>query len=503
MSGRHELTSAPERPEIMAEALMVRGPSSKAAPMLWDLSVVPPKWTPPALTSTALRTSPANVVSLEMSTMKALGRLRKLLTKLCSDKGMKANLRSLTFERWRFSAKHEEEEVLATAIIGDKEKEGASSKKRKRASRARSLHPLIPSTTSSSAEDDLATELSRQGLSKSDATEVAASLGEASRDEANKLLKLAEAVQSGRVLKTSPIAVTQNRYTLDMVCGKVQVQLSRHAYEKLLYFNSVAMPSEKSVSTADGENQEKASDDNDETSGNDRGNEALNQRLFALLIRYKTLQGAGFQAAIGPPVWRVLQSRLHVGLEGFGSPLNAYLPAFGSAFPDVDGPFGSRGSFFALRLSGGSIAVNPPFVHSVMDAMAEHIECLLKAASERIPIGSHTLSFCVFLPGWQECVGFQKLSNSTYLRRLILIAATEHGYCDGAAYQRQDPYRFSPYDTAVFVLQTDRAVKKWPADDAFEHELRIAFAQCTPSESAVKRQSKKGKGAYRANSGEK
>ena len=34
-----------------------------------------------------------------------------------------------------------------------------------------------------------------------------------------------------------------------------------------------------------------------------------------------------------------------------------------------------------------------------------------------------------------------------------------------AAHQRQDPYRFSPYDTAVFVLQTDKAARKWPADE--------------------------------------
>ena len=67
---------------------------------------------------------------------------------------------------------------------------------------------------------------------------------------------------------------------------------------------------------------------------------ALHQRLFALLLRYQSLQGHGFQAGIGPPVWSFLQQKLGVGVEGFGSPLNAYLPAFGSAFPDGDGPFG-------------------------------------------------------------------------------------------------------------------------------------------------------------------
>jgi len=92
---------------------------------------------------------------------------------------------------------------------------------------------------------------------------------------------------------------------------------------------------------------------------------AFHQRLFALLLRYKTLRGHGFHAAIAPAVWRVLTSRLGVGFEAFASPLNCYLPTFGSGFSDVDGAFGSSGSFFRLKpaqLASGSSACNPPFV---------------------------------------------------------------------------------------------------------------------------------------------
>ena len=52
------------------------------------------------------------------------------------------------------------------------------------------------------------------------------------------------------------------------------------------------------------------------------------------------------QAAAGPPVFKLLRDRLAVGFECFASPLNAAFARFGSAFPDVDGPFGSAGSFF-------------------------------------------------------------------------------------------------------------------------------------------------------------
>lgn len=52
------------------------------------------------------------------------------------------------------------------------------------------------------------------------------------------------------------------------------------------------------------------------------------------------------QAAVGPPVFELLRRRLSVGFECFASPLNAAYERCASAFPDVDGPFGSCGSFF-------------------------------------------------------------------------------------------------------------------------------------------------------------
>ena len=99
--------------------------------------------------------------------------------------------------------------------------------------------------------------------------------------------------------------------------------------------------------------------------GSDDARAGLHARLFALLLRYKSIQGHGFQAAIGPPVWEVCRARLGVGVECFASPLNAYLPAYGSAFADVDAPFGSRGDFFKFAPLAGSFCANPPFVHEV------------------------------------------------------------------------------------------------------------------------------------------
>lgn len=187
-------------------------------------------------------------------------------------------------------------------------------------------------------------------------------------------------------------------------------------------------------------------------------------------------------------MWALLQARLGVAFECFASPLNAYLPQFCSGFEDVDAPFGSRGSFFGFKPLTGSFAANPPFVHPIMDSMADHISALLEAAQDR-----HALAFAVFLPAWREGRAFHRLSASPFLRRTVLLAAADHGYCDGASYQRKDPFQESPFDTACFFLQTDRAAQSWPADSAFEAELRTAMAQCVPSAAAVQRQLRKRK----------
>ena len=63
----------------------------------------------------------------------------------------------------------------------------------------------------------------------------------------------------------------------------------------------------------------------------------------------------------------------------------------------------------------------------------------------------------------------------------------------GASHQRADPLRASPYDTVVFVLQTERGSRKWPADGRFEAELRAAFAASVPLSSAAERQERKRK----------
>ncbi len=59
--------------------------------------------------------------------------------------------------------------------------------------------------------------------------------------------------------------------------------------------------------------------------------------------------------------------------------------------------------------------------------------------------------------------------------------SSDHGFCDGAQHQRQDRFRESPFDTAIFILQNKAAAKMWPASESIRMELLKAMAQGKPS----------------------
>lgn len=83
------------------------------------------------------------------------------------------------------------------------------------------------------------------------------------------------------------------------------------------------------------------------------------------------------QAAVHAPVLDTLHTHFDTCMECFASPLNCRWPRFCSLFADTDAPFGSLGSFFKFRPSGGSFQANPPFDKACVSQMAAHIFKLL------------------------------------------------------------------------------------------------------------------------------
>jgi phosphorylated CTD-interacting factor 1 len=192
----------------------------------------------------------------------------------------------------------------------------------------------------------------------------------------------------------------------------------------------------------------------------DPESEAFNACVARLLLRYEACagsEGAALQSALPPAAFAVLTDALGVEMECFASPLNCHYARYCSAFPDVDARFGSRGSFFDFWPASGSFEANPPFVEELVRDMAAHIDRLLRAA--RGP-----LSFCVFLPDWQDAEGNMALARSPFLRGTALAEPQRHSYMCGKQHSvptHGERVYTAVHATRVFVLQNEAGLAKW------------------------------------------
>jgi len=201
------------------------------------------------------------------------------------------------------------------------------------------------------------------------------------------------------------------------------------------------------------------------------------EALFCLLLRYETLEGFGFQSSLTGRVFDALRDMLGISMECFASPLNCRFGRFCSAFPDVDVPFGSLGSFFEVfadepsAVSEGSFEANPPFLPPLIGAMAHLIDKAIKRAQSRgLP-----LSFAVIIPVNRDVN--RTLEASPFLRRTLVAVHRQHTYNEGRQHAHvAGRERASTCDTAIFFLQSDAAVGKWPVTDESCSVLLSAMA---------------------------
>lgn len=82
-------------------------------------------------------------------------------------------------------------------------------------------------------------------------------------------------------------------------------------------------------------------------SGNDSVNWFVNEHCLFVCVQVMfgsgANEGTGLQGALPVSVFEALNRQFGVSFECFASPLNCYFKQFSSAFPDIDGYFGSRG----------------------------------------------------------------------------------------------------------------------------------------------------------------
>ena len=346
--------------------------------------------------------------------------------------------------------------------------------------------PVVPQPAASApADPDLVADIVKAGCTAADAAAVAHELAGMSRREA-------DSIASAPLSAAAHVVVQRHKHSIDVIFahrggsgggrsgggggggGESKVlKLNPTHYDKLRAMYRRASASSSSRSSSDDAGEE----------------ERFHCRLYAVLARYHGVQGHGFQAALGEDAFAALHAHFGVSLECFASPLNCRYAAHCSAYADTDRPFGSLGSFFDFHPVRGSFEANPPFEEVVMARCVEHIEALLRGASG-------AMSFVVVVPAWRDAEAWRALDASPFKRRVLVVARDEHGFCDGAAHQRRDRYRDSPYDTALFFLQNGEGAAQWPASDGALDAVRRAMALALPTVAMRKRQKRDGRGTH-------
>lgn len=204
----------------------------------------------------------------------------------------------------------------------------------------------------------------------------------------------------------------------------------------------------------------------------DKKMENFMARVWCLLKRYNVFcaNSPETQVSVPIPILESLHKNFGVTFECFASPLNCYFRQYCSAFADTDAFFGSRGSILDLNAVSGSFLVNPPiYCNALIEAALNHIERLLSESSD-------PLSFVIFLADGETSF-INKLDNSTFKRRQVMIPAYEHYYRHGFQYSvpKSDVNVRSPTCTLVAWLQNNAGFQKWNPTEERVDSLLEAF----------------------------
>ncbi len=221
------------------------------------------------------------------------------------------------------------------------------------------------------------------------------------------------------------------------------------------------------------------------------------RRVFCVIHRYESLSGAsdGYQMAFPHSGFQWLRDNVGVEIECFASPLNCWNQRMCSVARDTDQFFGSMGNFFLFDGScatgkvsatnmglpqGGSFEANPPFVESVMNRMAHHIEKILTSFANRDDV---PFSFSVIVPAWTDCEGINVMTNSKFLRPqpkyVLRLEKRKHNYRPGMQHRTTHEEQPSNVDTLVFFLQNNAGAKKWPVTVKMAETLKTRLKDDT------------------------
>ena len=135
--------------------------------------------------------------------------------------------------------------------------------------------------------------------------------------------------------------------------------------------------------------------------------------------------------------------------EGFASAFNHYFDRFCSAFPDLEKPFGSMGSFFdTTNWETDVVYVNPPFDETLMNTAMERIYKYLQEDN------THR-KFIFTLPNWDNWPELEALKTSQWTTSLTIYKKGELPFID---YMNNKKIIY-PCDIAEIVLEKQEEIE--------------------------------------------
>ena len=130
--------------------------------------------------------------------------------------------------------------------------------------------------------------------------------------------------------------------------------------------------------------------------------------IWSLYNRYNVLKIAGLQLAIPPELYGYFHNNFDMNFELFASAINAYSDHFCSVLYDIEKYFGSRNSFFDLKIKKGTYGFNPPFSEDIMNISINQILDLIKQSDTE-------LTFIITLPVW-DIKGRQQIKRKCNIK---------------------------------------------------------------------------------------
>ena len=164
--------------------------------------------------------------------------------------------------------------------------------------------------------------------------------------------------------------------------------------------------------------------------------------VYSMLKIYDSLMKCSrstMQLATPPKIYEQFKQKYDITLEGFASPLNHYFDRFCSAFPEVDAPFGSIGSFFNITISE-NIVCNPPFDELTLNTCADKLINALDA---------NKINAILVCPKWEDAYFVKICKSSKYLKETLDVPDNEF-----VLYETDKQTNISISSSYVFILSS-------------------------------------------------